>query len=238
MKILLPQRDFFIWLWGLAAAIGGVASAGAHVWHNFNIGDDDLNKSIVIFLMITIGAIVIIAIGYPRRFQGRLFRDITDGAKETFFIRSQKFKLALKNLLLTDDRVVIIEMNWDFDDKKTGTNFLGFSSLKDEEISCLVDITQNSEVLKSFEVQVTNTRTSSSEDRRLQDIQDNKIEIDSKDVVGEVDVIFSNFYYRNKDYDITQVVLNVKVDVGLAFSNRNNYSKTFSEKTHFEVTTI
>ncbi len=159
MRFLLPRRDFVLWLYGCVVVIAGTMSALAHVLHNYRIGSDELSRSIGILIMVVTIGTSCVFIGYPRAYRGISFIKLDDSLKKSFAIQSKSFECVLKNLRFIHRRVVIVEMNWDFVDKKTGMDFIKGSALKNEKIGCFVDVIQGGEVVKTFQVEITNTRT-------------------------------------------------------------------------------
>ena len=210
MRVLLPRRNFSIWLFGSAAAIGGIISACAHVLNNYRMGSDELSKSIGILILIAIIGAECIFIGYPRSYKSRLFINLNDALKKSFTIQSKSFELALRNLCLIHNRVVILEMNWDFLDKKTGMDFIKGSSLKNEKIRCFVDVIQGREVVKTFQVDITNTRTfkSLTQEENEEYRWANIIEIDANEISGEVDILFRDLVYLSGKYELIGIIFN------------------------------
>lgn len=143
-------------------------------------------------------------------------------------------------MCLIHNRVVILEMNWNFVDKKTGMNFIKGSSLKNEKIRCFVDVIQDREVVKTFEVDITNTRTlkSSSQEENDEGRWANIIEIDANEISGEVDILFRDLVYLSGKYELTGIIFKVKVKVGVTVSRQEATQKSAGELTVFEVVNV
>ena len=186
--------------------------------------------------MMAIGAALILWIGYPRSLKGRLFCNATDGIEEKFLIQSKEFELSLSNLFLSNRRVVVIETDWNFVDKKTGTNFIKGSSLKNEKIRCFVDVIQRSKIVQTFEIDVTNTRILvAGEEENRKDRWRNIIEIDSDEINGEVDILFRDFSYLSEKYELTDIIFKIKAKVGVVASRQAVPQKSIGERTTFEI---
>ena len=237
MKLLLPRRNFAHWIFGLAVAIGGSISAGAHLLHNYQIKSEDTSMSMGIFIVVIYTALMVISIGYPRSMKGRLFYDAVDGAKGKFLVESDKFTLSLHNLLITDDRIATILMDWDFKVRKIAVDSIGHSSSKNEAVYFYVDIVKDSTTIESFEFPVTNARTSGPWPRTdgYKESLGNIIEIDSREIEGCIDIIFRDFSFHNDNYEPWPILFTVKVEIDIAASRRSNPVKSVGSETKFEV---
>ncbi len=66
----------------------------------------------------------------------------------------------------------------------------------------------------------------------------NIIEIDANEINGEADILFRNFVYLSGKYELTGIIFQVKVKVGVAGWRQEMTQKSVGELTTFEVVNV